>query len=309
MLSFHLVNQVLLDTGSSDLWVPSDRCISFACFLHRKYHHYFSSTYQANGTEFYLHYVSGSISGFVSQDTLNLGDLAIPTQNFAETTSGQPSLAWGLANFDGVLGLAYDAVSANHMVPPIFNAINRGLLDEPQFSFYLGDNRKSKDGGIFTIGGVDKSKFTGEITWLPVRRKAYWEVKLDGLRLGDEYANLEGYGAAIDTGTPLMTLPSQLAEILNAEIGAEKSGSGAYTIDCSKRDSLPDLSFNFDGYNFTISPFDYIFEESGSCFSAVMPLDFPDRIGPMAVIGDAFLIKYYSVYDLGKHAVGLAKAI
>ncbi|GME94268.1 unnamed protein product [Ambrosiozyma monospora] len=93
------------------------------------------------------------------------------------------------------------------------------------------------------------------------------------------------------------------------KIGAEKSWSGQYTIDCAKRDTLPDLGFNFNGYNFTISPFDYTLEVSGSCISAFIPMDFPAPIGPLAIIGDAFLRKYYSVYDLGKHAVGLAKAI
>ncbi|GMF01230.1 unnamed protein product [Ambrosiozyma monospora] len=138
------------------------------------------------------------MKGFVSQDTLNLGDLTIPKQDFAEATS-EPGLAFAFGKFDGILGLAYDTISVNHIVPPIYNAINEGLLDEPQFSFYLGDTSISEEGGVATFGGVDKSKFTGTITWLPVRRKAYWEVKLDGLRLGDEYANLEGYGAAIDT--------------------------------------------------------------------------------------------------------------
>lgn len=153
------------------------------------------------------------------------------------------------------------------------------------------------------------SSMHGEITWLPVRRKAYWEVKFDGLGLGDEYAELEGHGAAIDTGTSLIALPSQLAEILNSQIGAEKSWNGQYTVDCASRGSLPDLTFTFDGYNFTITPYDYTLEVSGSCISAFTPMDFPEPIGPLAIIGDAFLRKYYSIYDLGNNAVGLAKAI
>ncbi|GMG55885.1 unnamed protein product [Ambrosiozyma monospora] len=159
--------KVILDTGSSNLWVPSDRCTSIACFLHQKYHHDLSSTYKANGTEFSIQYGSGAMKGFVSQDTLNLGDLTIPKQDFAEATS-EPGLAFAFGKFDGILGLAYDTISVNHIVPPIYNAINEGLLDEPQFSFYLGDTSISEEGGVATFGGVDKSKFTGKITWLPV---------------------------------------------------------------------------------------------------------------------------------------------
>lgn len=300
--------KVILDTGSSNLWVPSNDCSSLACYLHEKYDHEQSSSYVKNGTEFSIQYGSGSMKGYISQDTLKLSDLAIKHQDFAEATE-EPGLAFAFGKFDGILGLAYDTISVNHIVPPIYNAINSGLLDKPQFSFYLGDTSKSEeDGGVCTFGGVDESKFSGKITWLPVRRKAYWEVKFNGIGLGNEYAELENHGAAIDTGTSLIVLPTQLAEILNSEIGAEKSWSGQYTVDCDKRDSLPDLTLNFNGYNFTLSPYDYTLEVSGSCMSAFTGMDMPKPIGPLAIIGDAFLRKYYSIYDLGKDAVGLAKA-
>ncbi|TID28223.1 hypothetical protein CANINC_002656 [Pichia inconspicua] len=300
--------KVILDTGSSNLWVPSAECSSLACYLHQKYDHDASETYKKNGSSFEIRYGSGSLEGYVSQDTLLFGDLTIPKQDFAEATN-EPGLAFAFGKFDGILGLAYDTISVNKIVPPIYNAIDKGLLDAPQFAFYLGDTAESEDGGVCSLGGYDESKFKGDITWLPVRRKAYWEVSFDGIGLGDEFAVLKGHGAAIDTGTSLIALPSQLAEILNAQIGAEKSWNGQYTVDCAKRDSLPDLTFDFNGHNFTISAYDYTLEVSGSCISAFTPMDFPEPVGPLAIIGDAFLRRYYSIYDLGKDRVGLAKAV
>lgn len=300
--------KVILDTGSSNLWIPSVDCTSLACYLHQKYDHEASSSYSKNGTKFAIQYGSGSLEGYISQDTLTFGDLVIPDQDFAEATN-EPGLAFAFGKFDGILGLAYDTISVNKVVPPVYNAIAQKLIDEPKFAFYLGDSSKSEDGGLFTIGGVDETKYKGKITWLPVRRKAYWEVSFDGIGLGDEYADLKNHGAAIDTGTSLIALPSQLAELLNAQIGAEKSWNGQYTLDCAKRDSLPDLTFTFNGHNFTISAYDYTLEVSGSCISAFTGMDFPDPVGPLAIIGDAFLRKYYSIYDLGKNAVGLAEAV
>lgn len=301
--------KVILDTGSSNLWVPSSDCSSLACFLHSKYDHDSSSTYKANGSEFSIQYGSGAMEGYISQDTLKLGDLVIENQDFAEATS-EPGLAFAFGKFDGILGLAYDTISVNKIVPPVYNAINQGLLESPQFAFYLGDaNKDENDGGLATFGGYDDSKFTGKITWLPVRRKAYWEVSFEGLGLGDEFAELKSTGAAIDTGTSLITLPSSLAEIINAKIGATKSWSGQYTIECDARDSLPDLTLNFNGYNFTLSAYDYTLEVSGSCISAITPMDFPKPIGDLAIVGDAFLRKYYSIYDLKKDAVGLAASV
>ncbi|CDR40233.1 CYFA0S04e06546g1_1 [Cyberlindnera fabianii] len=300
--------KVILDTGSSNLWVPSSDCSSLACYLHTKFDHDSSSTYKANGSEFAIRYGSGSLEGYISQDTLQLGDLIIPKQDFAEATS-EPGLAFAFGKFDGILGLAYDTISVNHVVPPVYQAIDQGLLDKQQFAFYLGNADISEDGGVATFGGYEKDKYTGEVTWLPVRRKAYWEVSFEGIGLGKEWAVLENTGAAIDTGTSLIALPSGLAEILNAEIGAKKGWSGQYSVECDTRDSLPDLTFNLSGYNFTISPYDYILEVSGSCISAFTPMDFPAPIGPMAILGDAFLRRFYSIYDLKNDAVGLATAV
>ncbi|CAR28584.1 hypothetical protein ZYGR_0S02180 [Zygosaccharomyces rouxii] len=300
--------KVILDTGSSNLWVPSTECSSLACFLHSKYDHDSSSSYKPNGTEFAIRYGSGSLEGYISQDTLNLGDLSITKQDFAEATS-EPGLQFAFGKFDGILGLGYDTISVDGVVPPFYNAWKQGLLDEPKFAFYLGRDGESQDGGVATFGGVDDSKYEGEITWLPIRRKAYWEVKFDGIGLGEEYAELENHGAAIDTGTSLIALPSGLAEIINAEIGAKKSWTGQYTVECEARSSLPNMTFTLGGHNFELTAYDYILEVSGQCISAIFPMDFPEPVGPLAIIGDSFLRKYYSIYDLGNNAVGLADAV
>ena len=61
-------------------------------------------------------------------------------------------------------------------------------------------------------------------------------------------------------------------------MGAKKSYNGQYTVDCAKRDSLPDLTFTLTGYNFTITPYDYILEVQGSCISSFMGMDFPEPV-------------------------------
>ncbi|KAJ5584462.1 uncharacterized protein N7459_004262 [Penicillium hispanicum] len=299
--------KVVLDTGSSNLWVPSSECSSIACFLHSKYDSSSSSTYKKNGTEFSIQYGSGSLSGFVSQDTLRIGDLKVEKQDFAEATN-EPGLAFAFGRFDGILGLGYDTISVNKMVPPFYNMINQGLLDEPVFAFYLGNTNKEGDESEATFGGVDKSHYTGELTKIPLRRKAYWEVDFDAIALGDNVAELENTGVILDTGTSLIALPSTMAELLNKEIGATKGFTGQYSVECDKVDSLPDLTFTLSGHNFTIGPHDYVLEVQGSCISSFMGMDFPEPVGPLAILGDSFLRKWYSVYDLGNNAVGLAKA-
>ncbi|KAI0531675.1 aspartic peptidase domain-containing protein [Xylaria digitata] len=298
--------KVILDTGSSNLWVPSQSCGSIACFLHSKYDSSSSSTYQKNGSDFEIRYGSGSLSGFVSKDDVTIGDLKIKGQDFAEATS-EPGLAFAFGRFDGILGLGFDRLSVNGIVPPFYQLVNQKLIDEPVFAFYLNSESGSDDSEV-VFGGVDKDHYTGKITEIPLRRKAYWEVDLDSISFGDESAQLENTGVILDTGTSLIALPSDLAELLNKEMGAKKGYNGQYSIDCAARDSLPDVTFKLSGYDFAITPYDYILEVSGSCISTFMGMDFPEPVGPLAILGDAFLRKWYSIYDLGKGTVGLAKA-
>lgn len=77
--------------------------------------------------------------------------------------------------------------------------INQGLIDEPVFSFRLGGSED--DGGEAVFGGINPDAYTGEISYVPVQRKAYWEVELSMVSFGDEELELENTGAAIDTGT------------------------------------------------------------------------------------------------------------
>lgn len=121
--------KVVLDTGSSNLWVPSSKCTSIACFLHAKYDSSTSSTYKENGTSFEIRYGSGSLSGFVSSDNLEIAGMEIKDQLFAEATE-EPGLAFAFGRFDGILGLGYDTISVNHIVPPFYELINKKVIVE-----------------------------------------------------------------------------------------------------------------------------------------------------------------------------------
>lgn len=242
--------KVVMDTGSSNLWVPSQSCGSIACYLHQKYDSSSSSSYKKNGSEFGIRYGSGEVAGFISKDILQIGDLKIKDQLFGETTS-EPGLAFAFGRFDGILGMGYDTIAVNHIPPPFYNMIDQGLLDEPVFAFYLGDTNEKTE-SMITFGGVDTSAYSGKMIKLPLRRKAYWEVNLDAITFGKDTAELDNTGAILDTGTSLITLPSTLAELLNKQIGAKKGFNGQYTIECDKRDSLPDMTWELSGVSIPV---------------------------------------------------------
>ncbi|KAJ6338770.1 hypothetical protein OIU76_008262 [Salix suchowensis] len=102
---------VIFDTGSSNLWVPSSKCyFSLACLFHSKYKSSGSTTYVKNGTSAAIQYGTGSISGFFSQDSVEVGDLVVKNQDFIEATK-EPGVTFLVSKFDGILGLGFQEIS------------------------------------------------------------------------------------------------------------------------------------------------------------------------------------------------------
>ncbi|KAH9977803.1 aspartic peptidase domain-containing protein [Lactifluus volemus] len=99
----------------------------------------------------------------------------------------------------------------------------------------------------------------------------------------------------IDEPHLLIVLPSDIAELLNAQIGAKRSWNGQYQIECDRVPKLPDLTFYFDGKPYTLKGSDYVLDVQGTCISSFT--------------GDVFLRRHYTVYDLGRDAIGFAESI
>ncbi|KAI9317726.1 endopeptidase [Dichotomocladium elegans] len=299
---------VVFDTGSSNLWVPSTHCSSIACFLHRRYDSTKSSTFKENGTAFAIQYGTGSLEGFISEDTLTVGGISIDSQGFAESVK-EPGFTFAFARFDGIFGLGFDRISVQAVVPPFYWMVARDLVEEPVFSFWLnGEPDNEENGGELVFGGVNPAHYEGDIIWSDVRRKGYWEIELEDIVFGGQRVDLDPVGAAIDTGSSLLVAPTTIAELINREIGAEKNWAGQYTIDCNKIADLPDFCLVFSGEEFCLSPRDYVLEVQNQCISGFMGMDIPEPAGPLWIVGDVFLRKFYSIYDLGNNRVGLAKS-
>jgi len=304
---------VVMDTGSSNLWVPSTRCNSIACYLHRRYDATKSETFKENGTEFAIRYGTGSLKGIISNDVLSIADLHVKKQDFGESVE-EPGFTFAVGRFDGILGLGYDTIAVQHVVPPFYNMINQNLLDENKFAVWLGADPKGSVGGEIVFGGVDENHYKGDITYADVIRKGYWEVELEKVTFDDEDLRFETKRAAIDTGSSLFALPVAEADEINNRIGAKKSYTGQYMVDCSVIDSLPELGLQFGGKTFKLRGVDYVlkvgspFGGGEQCVSGFMGLDIPAPAGPLWIVGDVFLRKFYTVYDLEKNAVGFAQS-
>nr|ABI78942.1 aspartic protease [Ipomoea batatas] len=231
---------VIFDTGSSNLWVPSSKCyFSIACYFHSKYKSSKSSTYTKIGTSCSITYGSGSISGFLSQDNVGVGDLVVKDQVFIETTK-EPSLTFVLAKFDGLLGLGFQEISVEDVVPVWYNMVEQGLVDEPVFSFWLNRDTNAEEGGELIFGGVDPNHFKGKHTYVPVTQKGYWQFEMGDFLIGNSSTGFceGGCAAIVDSGTSLLTGPTTIVTEINhaivTEINHAIGAEGVVSTECKE---------------------------------------------------------------------------
>jgi len=304
--------KVMFDTGSSNLWVPGVKCTAIACLLHKRYNSAHSSSYVANGQPFSIQYGSGAVSGFLDQDTVTLGGLSIKNTVFAETTK-EPGLAFDMAKFDGLLGMAFQSIAVDNVTPVFNDAIAQGLVSQPLFAFWLS-NTTGTGGGELTLGTYDSNHFSGPLTWIPLTNETYWEIGLDGATVGGAAFDIVAKHAVVDTGTSLIALPSKAATAINKKLGCTiVPGSGeCIWAACPNTANLPAIVFKLNGQDFTLYGGDYVMKVTSlgqtECLSSFMGLDMPAQIGPLVILGDTFIRRYYSVFDFAGKRVGLAES-
>ncbi|KAJ9551678.1 hypothetical protein OSB04_015723 [Centaurea solstitialis] len=212
--------------------------------------HVLMDVYMDTGTSAAIQYGTGSISGFVSQDSVKLGDLVVKEQvkikefwfrmyrfqlfiesvfvmfrilqDFIEATK-EPGVTFLAAKFDGILGLGFQEISVGKSVPVWYNMVNQGLVQEPVFSFWFNRNAGEEEGGELVFGGVDPNHFKGKHTYVPVTQKGYWQFNMGDVLIEDKTTGFcaDGCAAIADSGTSLLAGPTAIITQINHAIGAK----------------------------------------------------------------------------------------
>ena len=238
------------DTGSSDLWVPSQQCDA-SCDSYPGWNRYDkskSSTYEPGSSSvsknaFKVLYADGEqVEGQHAKDVLQLGDsVIISHQIFAEATS--------IDNYEscqgeeGVLGLGFSFISS-HNFPTLINNL-QDQLRHPIFGIYLnptddypkvdngGSNHPGKmstDHSEIVFGGVNQKHYSGCLHWHDLGQfqevstgqkfEGYWDFKLDGVEVGGT-SMPSSQLAIVDSGSTNIVGPDEavgfIAQLNNAE--------------------------------------------------------------------------------------------
>ncbi|KAI4528633.1 acid protease [Schizophyllum commune Loenen D] len=301
-----------IDTGSADLWVPvdCDNCQG-GDSARRQLDKSASSTYIAgNNQEVTINYGSGSVSGVVASDMVNIAGLRIEKQTFLAVNSESDD--FNSLPSDGLIGLAFPSIAQTKQPTVLENLYMQGQIKTPTFSVHL--ERGHDQGSELCLGCYDSSKATGPPTWVPINTRTYWTVPMDGIGANTGHSTPTDIYAAIDTGTTLIYLPGGVAAkfyaMINGSKPAPQYGPEYFTYPCN---SKLDINFIFNGQSFSMNQFDFNLGRTGvnspDCVGGIIAMgsDFPSNL---AIIGDEFLKSWYTTFDFSTHGrVGFAPSI
>ncbi|XP_030369456.1 aspartic proteinase oryzasin-1-like [Scaptodrosophila lebanonensis] len=299
--------KVLFDTGSANTWLPSSNCprSNKACHQHTRYEAAKSKSHVRQGQSFLLRYGAGTVSGFLSQDTLNVGGVQLPNLVFGEVVYHQQEI-FASVTFDGIVGLGMDRIAWHNTTPFLTQLCQQQLLPSCIFSVFLRREEGEVQGGELILGGIDTSRFTGALQYVPLSDTGYWQFEMDGVYVGQR--KIAGtVSTIVDTGTSLMLVPISFYQTLVSTI--DPHGLSSSLAQACVFEKLPDIVLVIGGVKFVLSPTDYLLEKqtkSGRmiCVSGIIPIDLS-----YWVLGDVFLGRYYSVYDREKLRIGFATAV
>ncbi|XP_021774695.1 aspartic proteinase-like isoform X1 [Chenopodium quinoa] len=222
---------VVFDTGSSKLWVPSTKCFfSIACYFHSSYSSRMSRTYTKIGIPYKIPYGSGYIAGIYSQDNVDVGGLIVQDQVFVEALA-EKSIDLIFMKFDGVLGLGLQDISVGSEAPLWYNMIQQKLVSQQIFSLWLNQNALSTEvGGEIVFGGINWKRHRGDHVYVPMANSEYWQIEFNGLDIANSSTGhcSDGCAAIIDSGTSLLAGPTMIIAEINHAIGAE----GIVSLEC-----------------------------------------------------------------------------
>ncbi|KAI0294298.1 acid protease [Multifurca ochricompacta] len=308
---------VILDTGSSDLWIANSDCTE-GCSGLETFHSSSSSTFTNVTGSFSITYGSGQASGGLARDVVQMAGFQVNNQVFGlcDVVSG------GLLNapVSGLMGLAWKSLSTSGVTPFWQSLYEGNVWDESVMAFYLTrfqnvtDAQDQEPGGVFTMGTTNSSLYTGQIDYQDVPSDAvtYWTLPLTNLTVNSNSVTLPSGSssyAAIDTGTTLIGGPTAQVSALYAQIpgSAAETGQfqGYYNYPCS---TSVNIALSFGGQSWSISPTDFKLTEleSGRCLGAIFEFQGSNSGGPAWIIGDTFLKNVYSVFRAKPPSVGFA---
>jgi len=235
----------LLDSGSSDLWIPSKRCLK--CETVNQFHADQSSTFLAKEedtpkglqpVEIHISYGSGDIVGYLVRDTVHFGSEIISNQSYVivEDAALPQHRTW-----DGICGLGWKQMSKTGT--PLYKHLEQ-IGHKPIFTLVPGPSGQA----FIVVGDVPVAAYqAGTLAWAPAealtpssKEKSYW-LATGGIAIRNAQPTKVRF--LIDTGTTFMLVPPKEFStvvksvfpqaVFNQLCGVDEDSGSLVVCDCS----------------------------------------------------------------------------
>jgi len=208
------------------------------------------------------------------------------------------SSQFGSGPSDGLFGLGFDTIESVSGVKTFLdNAIAAGVLTKPVISVFLPSVRRNGGtGGEYLFGDIDTTKYTGELTYVPVSKQGYWQIAIDGVSAGGKDLGQSSQGI-VDTGTTLVIVSDAAAKAIHGTIqGSSNDPTNGWVVPCSLKSSTDNVSFKLGGADFNVPVADIAYEDlgdgSGNCVSGIQ-----GGQNDLWILGDVFIKNNYCVFE------------
>jgi len=241
-----------------------------------------------------------SVSGEQYSDVVSIAGLTADNQTLGLATSYSTAFQSPQFAPDGLMGMAFESISAFNANPPFQTLISENIVTSPVFGFKLATS-----GSELFLGGVNDALYTGDFTWVPLSDAGFWQAPFDSISVNGN--TVVGQTESIfDTGSShIIGDPDGIKALFNSIPGAQANGDGTYTIPCSFNTPI---SVSVGGTEVEISPATFnlgpVSGGSNTCMAGAAAD--PNLTGKFWVLGDVFLQNIYSAWDVRNVRIGFA---
>lgn len=314
----------IMDTGSSEFVVLSDRCKGNCGDQSLKlYHADESPTHWEGDLQLQLTYGSGTVLGSEAYDSVQIGPMRANQVPFWEGIEAEMKQLLAQSSFQAIAGLGPTSPDTR-LLRPLAAGNERAwaallpAMGVRRFSICLG--RLPGSDGYIVWNDDARSKDPVLFQKVPVPPTGYWMAHLTDVRLGGTQVacGRGGCGGIVDSGTSLMAMPKEhLKSLREAIVGLDP--------DCRLLGNLPPLTFRLGGVPLSLSADAYLAEFEGdadvhgfhgedkaqrggwnrtnqterSCQPSLVEVALTTSMGPTWILGMPFLREYYTVFVQG----------
>lgn len=315
---------VVLDTGSSDLFLSSSVCTK-GCEDTVVYNPANSRTSVVEGKIVNITLGSVKVTGELASDLVLLGGFRVNPQTFAMAKTIKGEILSDRVH--GLLGLGFQSLAKTGAVPFVQSLVNSKRLKQPIMSFYFQRHLTDLDndiapGGTLTLGDVVSTIDVNTIERHPLVTSNFWAISLETITSQGSPISIPPNlaSAIIDTGSTLIGAPSSvfstICQRLRGDVHTTGTLTGFCVLPCNLNLNSLEMAFTFTGGKaHPLNSTDLVYPQPDGkngqvCVSPIFDLTPGSAPVPELafswVVGLPFLKNVYTVFDFNPPSVGFA---